>query len=60
MELGQGTKELFDQKDKKRPCRYMDDELNNNTDDEDRDDNDVPTSSMNKAQTLLIQKSINN
>jgi hypothetical protein len=38
----------------------MDDELNNNTDDEDRDDNDVPTSSMNKAQTLLIQKSINN
>jgi len=36
------------------------DELNDNTDDEDQDDNEVVTSSMNKAQTLLIQKSVNN
>jgi hypothetical protein len=35
--------------------------LNNNTDDEDHDDNDVVTSSMNnKAQTLLIQRSVSN
>jgi hypothetical protein len=35
------------------------DELNDNTDDEDHDKNDVVTSSMhNKAQTLLIRRSV--
>jgi hypothetical protein len=41
------------------------DELNDDTDDEDHDENDVVTSSMNncmnnKAQTLLIRRSVNN
>ena len=36
------------------------DELNDNTDDEDHKENDVVTSSMNnKAQTLLIGRSVN-
>ena len=62
-ESGRGTKKQFDQKGKKRPYRCMD-ELNDNTDDEDHDENDVVTSSMNncmnnKAQTLLIGRSVN-
>ena len=36
------------------------DKLNHDTDDEDHDENDVVTSSMNnKAQTLLIGRSVN-
>ena len=63
-ESGRGTKKQFDQKGKKRPYRCMD-ELNDDTDDEDHDENDVVTSSMNncmnnKAQTLLIRRSVNN
>jgi hypothetical protein len=53
-ESGRKTTKLFDQKGKKRPCRCMD-KFNISTDDEDHDENDVVTSSMNiKAQTLLI------
>jgi hypothetical protein len=61
-ESGPGTKKLFDQKGKKRPYRCMD-ELKDDTDDEDHDENDVVTRSMNisaKAQALLIGSSVNN
>jgi hypothetical protein len=61
-ESGRGTKKLFDQnKGKKRPYRCID-EFNNDTDDEDHhDENDVATSSMNnRAQALLIGRSVNN
>jgi hypothetical protein len=60
-ESSRGTKKLFDQKGKKRPYRCMDKLNDNNTDDEDHDENDVVTSSMNnKAKALLIGRSVNN
>jgi hypothetical protein len=63
-ESGPGTKKLFDQKGKKHPYRCMD-KLNNDTDDEDHDENDVVTCSMNNSmnnnsQALLIGRSVNN
>jgi hypothetical protein len=60
-ESGWGTKKLFDQKGKICPYKYMDKLNDNNTDDEDHDENDVVTSSINnKAQALLIGRSVNN
>jgi hypothetical protein len=40
-ESGRGTKKLFDQKGENRPYYRCMDKLNNDTDDEDHDENDV-------------------